>query len=89
MKDNQNKYLGKVISLLVRDTRIDNSIILPYLKFAFPTSFLSPIRHLKNLNPSAFFVKYCENTYGLSYDEIKYVWDQYRGIIKDKIDNGK
>tara|TARA_R110000868_G_scaffold258330_1_gene515870 strand:+ start:351 stop:530 length:180 start_codon:yes stop_codon:yes gene_type:complete len=59
MVDNQNKYLGKVISLLVRDTRIDNSIILPYLNFP------------------------------LSYDEIEYVWDQYRGIIKDKIDNGK
>jgi len=31
------------------------------------------------------FEKYCKDIYGLTEEEIKYVWKQYKDIIKDKI----
>jgi len=33
------------------------------------------------------FSKYCKNVYGLTEDEVKYVWNQYKDIILDKITN--
>lgn len=35
------------------------------------------------------FFKYCTDTYGLTVDVIKYVWDHYREVIKDKINKPK
>jgi hypothetical protein len=32
---------------------------------------------------------YCEDTYGLTENEIEYVWDQYTIIMKDKIRNNE
>ncbi len=36
-------------------------------------------------SPPSLFSKYCKEKYGLTEDEIDYVWDQYKTIIKDKI----
>ena len=83
MKDNQKKYLDKVVSLLVRDTTIDyeqEKIITPYLSFLL--SF--PFPHNMFL-PTTSFSKYCKDTYGLGKNEIEYVWYQYKDIIKEKI----
>ena len=33
------------------------------------------------------FTEYCKNTFGLTDDEIKYVWNQYRKILINKIEN--
>ena len=74
------KYLDKVIGSLVRGTNIDyeNGRIFPsfsLLHFTLPSSF-----------PLFFpFSEYCRNQFGLTKDEIDYVWDQYKIIITDKI----
>jgi len=86
------KYIDKVIDHLVRSTKIDydNNLISPtfFSSFTFfllssSVSFTSRI-FLKNS-----FSSYCENTYGLTEDEIKYVWNEYKDIIKDKLENGE
>ena len=82
------KYLDKVIGSLVRGTKID------YInkRFSFPFSSPSP-SHLPRLDSpflphTVSFSEYCKRFYGLTEDEIKYVWNEYREIIKDKIKNG-
>ena len=80
------KYLDKVIGSLVRGTKID------YInkRFSFPFFFTSSVP-FSFLPPSSFlrhpvsFSEYCKRFYGLTEDEIKYVWNEYREIIKDKI----
>ena len=93
------KYLDKVIGSLVRGTKLDyenNRITFPFytptLHVSHPlplhlTSFLSSFFISFPLSPS--FSTYCKNTFGLIDDEIEYVWNEYREIIKDKINNGE
>jgi len=82
------KYLDKVIGSLVRGTKIDydqekiyfpfsTSLTLstPFLRFSFPSYRTSPIA----------FSDYCKNQFGLTEDEIRYVWEIYKDNIEDKI----
>ena len=81
-----NIYLDKVVEYLVRDTRIDYDkykIQFPFL--SSPSSYF--FRLLSYLFPYSPFSKYCKNVYGLTDQEIEYVWNQYRTIILDKITN--
>jgi hypothetical protein len=77
---------------MVRDTDIDydnDRIRSPFFPYPSPrlssSLFLFPHSSLT----VSFFTRYCKNTYGLTETEIEYVWDQYRDIIKEKIDNEK
>jgi len=101
MKDNQNTYLDKVVEFLVRDTKIDHvkrGIQYPYLSHLSPPHKPS-YRELSLILPSNIFYltqfispsfsKYCRNVYGLTEDEIKYIWGEFITIIKDKVENGK
>ena len=91
-----NIYLDKVIEFLVRDTRIEYDEGRVYLPFPLPPSLYLPLSILR-LSPTtffssspysfSFFSKYCKVTYGLTEQEIEYVWDQYKDIILDKISN--
>jgi hypothetical protein len=92
----ENKiFLDKVVEFIVRDTRIDyekEEIQFPFpyylsrsLRFS-PLSFSSKYLPLELLFPSP-FPKYCKDVYGLTNQEIRYVWDQYKDIITDKIEN--
>ena len=95
MNNNQNIYLDKVIEFLVRDTKIDfkgKEIFLPFLTSISFTSllpFLLPrfpfAPHISSL--FLYFSKYCKEVYGLTDQEIEYVWKEYKEIIKDKITN--
>ena len=89
------KFLNKVIDQIVNETRIDyeymgGRIFLPFL-FSLPLySSVRPLSFsffLKSFsNYFTHFSKHCEDVYGLNKEETKYVWNEYRGIIKDKID---
>ena len=84
-----NKYVEHIISDLVRDTRIDYEIGRIYFPFS-PHSplFFPPLLSYSSLPLSPIsFSKYCKDTFGLTEEEIEYVWDQYRSIIKEKISN--
>ena len=86
MKDNQNIYLDKVVEFLVRDTKIDyknEKITTPFSSFFHSFFYLLPHFHLSTSS----FSSYCKVTYGLTDQEIEYVWKEYKEIIKDKITN--
>ena len=82
------KYLDKILNYLVRSTRIDYKNNFIYFPFSSPSSrtqsltFFSLSRRSK---PLFSFSKYCKNQFGLTDDEIEYVWNEYREIINDKI----
>ena len=86
------KYLDKVIGSLVRSTDIDYEKEQIYYPFVTSSVFTTPyitFKHLPYRTSPFAFSDYCENTFGLTEDEIKYVWEIYKDIIKDKIDNGQ
>lgn len=79
------KYLQFVINDLVNDTKIDYDKRLFSLPFYSNTrTHFSMLRNELNFaDPN--FNYYCRNRYGLSKDEIDYVWRNYRSIIENKI----
>ena len=93
MKDNQKIYLDKVIEFLVRDTKIYydiDKIKFPFYSLPFSiSSYFLPFIYYRFLSPqfTSLFSKYCIDYYGLTDQEIKYVWKEYKNIIKDKITN--
>ena len=85
------KYLDKVLGYMVKGTKMDYenkevntpfsppfSLYSPYLSLSYPLSLSRP------LPP---FSSYCRNYFGLTKDEILYVWKEYRNIINGKIEN--
>ena len=85
-----NKYLDKVINSLVRGTKMnyeDEKLSTPfgYEPIYFHVSRRDSIFRFLQVG----FKKYSINEFGLTDDEIKYVWDKYTTIILDKIENGK
>ena len=93
MKDNQKIYLDKVVEFLVRDTEIDydiDKIKFPFYSLPFSiSSYFLPFIYYRFQSPqfTSLFSKYCIDYYGLTDQEIKYVWKEYKNIIKDKITN--
>tara|TARA_B100001059_G_C17654876_1_gene486399 strand:+ start:390 stop:659 length:270 start_codon:yes stop_codon:yes gene_type:complete len=85
-----NKFLDKVIDQIVRETEIDYVKETVYNPFTSFPLFFSPFSssHFSFLfnRLSSYFTKHCKNIYGLNEDETEYVWDEYKKIIKDKID---
>ncbi len=91
------RYLDKVVGSLVRGTKInyDEEEIeypftlppdLSFLTLSF-SHYLSP-SFSSSFIPHIFSI-YCVNKFGLIDDEIKYVWEEYRNIIKGKIEDGE
>ena len=80
------KFLNKVIEQILSETTIDHDkrvIRLPYQ----PSSFTLSHQSLYFPYVMSRFSTHCKSIYGLNDDEISYVWDEYRDIIKDKIIN--
>ncbi len=91
-----NKFLHKVLDQLVYETRIDYDrkvIETPLLSPFFSSVFITFSRFFSIAlspfvtRPLPSFTKHCKNIYGLNGDEIEYVWNEYRQIIKGKIKN--
>ena len=77
MNDKTKKYLDKIIKFMVDDTIINHEekrIIFP---FSYSPLFFSSFFFV--LLPTYFptFAKYCKDTYGLTEEEIEYVWEEY------------
>ena len=86
------RYLDKVIEHLVRGTKVDyenKRIIFPFSFPPLPFPSLSHTFLLLSSSPFFSFSSYCNNTYGLTEEEIGYVWDEYKEIILDKIEYGQ
>jgi len=93
MKD--KKYIDKVIEHLVKGTKIDyenKEVNTPFSRFQLYYSFSTSSFYLllnPPLSPSPSFFTYCRRFYGLTKDEILYIWKEYRNIINHKIENGE
>ena len=81
------KYIDKVIEHLVRSTKIDYEkelIVFPPLSSPFNSTLLY-ITTKNTPTCPGFFSSYCKNTFGLTKEEINYVYIQWRAIMRDKI----
>ncbi len=84
MKNKQQKYLNKVVNQLVSETTIDGDGV------TVPFSLLHNILPLPLLisslsSPFLSFSRFVIEVYGLTEEEVKYVWEQYRDIINNRI----
>jgi len=79
------KYLDKVIEQIVSETTIDyrrgGKVYITLINNHF--SIHNKKSYTRYFYPH--FSHHCRDVYGLNDDEIKYVWDEYGKIIKDKI----
>ena len=82
------KYLDKVLDHMVRGTKIDyeNGRVSPP---SCPYQFPLPYHPLSLPSYFCFVSDYCGNQFGLTDEEIDYVWEEYREIIEDKIEDGQ
>ena len=91
MKD--KKYLDKVLGYMVKVTKMDyenKEVNTPFYSpslLPLPLSFSFFFSQPFSITTSFSFSSYCKNTFGLTDDEIKYVWNQYRKILINKIEN--
>jgi hypothetical protein len=77
-------YLDRVLDQLVGETTIDYAreiIHIPFTKDSFPLN--SPYLFF---NIFIHFTKHTRDYYGLTEEEIKYVWEQWKYIIQNKYD---
>jgi len=96
--DKKLEYLNKVVDWLVGDTEIGDGYWFspPYYypgSTSGRTGFRSVYEHtfglLKNTSYSGldtqliYFNDYCKNNYGLTQDEIDYVWKEYMGKLRE------
>jgi len=78
------KYLDKVIDQILSETTIENEWGRLHTPF-FPLHSISPTFFLSHYT---FFSDHCKKVYGLNEDEVKYVWEEYVQIFRDKINYG-
>jgi hypothetical protein len=81
------KFLDKVLDQIIYETEIDYDRKVIGNPFPFPLVFYPHFSLSSRLIPH-YFSHHCKNIYGLNKQEIEYVWEEYRNIIKDKINNG-
>ena len=78
------KFLNKVMEQILRETDIFEDRGHIFVNYPFTIYGGISINLPVGING---FVEHCKEVYGLNDDEVKYVWNEYRNIIKDKIEN--
>ena len=83
LDDKQKKYLDKVVNYLIDLTKINNDGTITSSPFELPEDYKNPPHsHLSSPTPSLYsFMDQMKDIYGLSYDEMMYVWQGYRDFI--------
>ena len=97
------KFLDKVTEQIISETTIDMdegriyppTSLNPYppSDFSIPLSISNKWKGWRTAaapffsSPPFSFTIHCRDVYGLNEQEIKYVWKEYKDIIKDKIEN--
>ena len=90
--DNKEKYLDKIVQYILDDTKLDygqKEVIYPFIpNVRSQWGLLVPLYYATIESPLFNeFSEYCNDTYGLTYDESVYVWDQYKVIFNHKINS--
>ena len=79
------RFLNKVLDQMVSETEIDYDNKLIDGPF-FHSRPITVFRFLSTISLPGSFYKHCRDVYGLNEQEIEYVWEEYRNIIKDEIE---
>jgi len=82
------KYIDKVIGSLVRGSKIDYENKEVNTPFSPSPLYFSPSLRFPSVSFHSLilsFTKYCKNIYGLTVDEVEYVWEEYRNIMLEKV----
>ena len=81
------KFLNRVVEQIISETRIDyrggGKIFTPFLSHPSLIFLIICDTIIRS-----HFTKHCRDVYGLNKEEIEYVWNEYKHIIKDKVNNG-
>ena len=88
------KFLNRVLGQLVNETMVDNDkkelsvpfwfqISPPFNPYFGTYGYFSSNEIPIYILPG--FVNHCKDVYGLTYNEIDYIWKEYRIIIRDEI----
>jgi len=83
----ENKFLDRIVDGLVEESRIEYVEEIVHLANFFFQLFNYPFANLYSIPETSPFYQHCRDVYGLTPEEITYVWTEYRNIIKDKIEN--
>jgi hypothetical protein len=84
MEGKQKKYLDKVVDFLIGDTVIgERELKPPFTKYRYPSYIPNPFSSMDLL----YFAEYCLNIFGLTEDEVIYVWDMYKSKIREITNN--
>jgi hypothetical protein len=88
--DRREIYLDRVVKYLVEDTIIDyknNYVIFPFYSMDLTNVSLKLYRTILNTSPvcTRNFFNYCRYNYGLTENEIEYVWNKYKDIILHRL----
>lgn len=88
--DKQKRFLDKVLEFLIKDTYRISKLLLrvPFSDTPVGISYSSyenfDILSLLTLDhPPVMFNIYVQNTYGLNYMEVNYVWDHYKSFLME------
>ncbi len=86
--DKRNKLYQYVINDLVGMTKITRNkerfYFRPYYEYTGSKSSLHPYTSKEGYTYEEIFLPYCKTHYGLTDDEVSYIWDQFMDIMKDK-----
>jgi hypothetical protein len=81
----ENSYLDKIVDQIVNETNIDykkEKIIVPFSSSPSSCFFNSPNAQT---SPPILFKYHSQEIYGLTDNEIEYVWTRYIRILRNKI----
>jgi len=87
--DKRERYISYVINDLIRNTKIDyelERIEFPFSFFPFSFSLFISYPAFHSLTFSSNYIK---EMYGVPESMSDSIWDQYKNIIKDKVDGQK
>ena len=77
------RFLDKVVDQIVSETMVDYEKERAYTPFYSYIPYYSLSSFFYHYRSS--FTKHCNNVYGLNIEEIEYVWEEYKHIIKDML----
>jgi hypothetical protein len=82
--DRKDEYLNIIVEFLVADTKVsinDDIFFAPFYRLSSLSYDFFFQQYFRDYPAS--FSNYTKDIYGLSDDDIKYVWDRYKNIILD------
>jgi len=81
----ENDFLDRIVDGLVEESKIEYVEEIVHLAdFSFQL-FKAPFSYLQNIPETSPFYQHCMDVYGLTPEEIVYVWKEYRNIVRKEM----